>query len=96
MFLMPLVHSKLRRANNYAKLIEKVDAVIENVPRLPNSDVLPEDLLEKYNSVKEIELIDYEESLLSNIGEDIYREIKRRYFFHFYYRKTLSRNYKKQ
>ena len=89
MFLMPLVHSKLRRANNYAKLIEKVDAVIENVPRLPNSDVLPEDLREKYNSVKEIELIDYEESLLSNIGEDIYREIKRRYFFHFYYRMIL-------
>ena len=86
MFLISSVHSKLRRSNNNAKLIEKVDAVIENVPRLPNLDVLPDELREKYNSIKEVELIDYEESLLSNIGEDIYREIKRRYFFHFYYR----------
>ena len=86
MFLIPLVHLKLRKANINAKLIEEVDAVIENVPRLPNTDVMPEELREKYKNVKEIELIDYDESLLPNTGEDIYRETRRRYFFHFYYR----------
>ena len=86
MFLISSIHSKLRRANGKAKLIDKVDAVIENIPRLPNSDFMPEELRNKYRKIKEIELIDYNESLLSNIGEEIYQEVKRRYFFHFYYR----------
>lgn len=86
MFLLPSVHKRLRVANKNASLIQKVDAVIENVPRLPNTDVMPGELQKIYKNVKEIEEIDYEKSLLSDKGEEIYQELKKRYFFHFYFR----------
>lgn len=86
LLLLPSVHAKLRKADKATSLIEKVDAVIENVPRLPNTDVMPIELREKYKKVKEIESIDYEKSILSEIGEEIYIELRKRYFFHFYFR----------
>ena len=86
MVLLPFVHSKLRKANHSDNFIEKVDIVIENVPRLPNIDVMPEELLQKYRKVKEVEKIDYLESLLSDFGEEIYQELRKRYFTSFYFR----------
>lgn len=86
MLILPFVHSKLRKANRSDIQIEKVDAVIENVPRLPNVDVIPDELVNRFGSVKEINHIDYSESFLSDRAEDIYQELKRRYYFKFYFR----------
>lgn len=86
MLLLPSVYAKLRKANKNVELIDKVDAVIENIPKLPNTDVVPEELREGYSKVKEIEEIDYSEALLTDVGEGIYRELRRRYFFRFYFR----------
>lgn len=86
LFLLPFVHAKLRKANKATIITQKVDAVIENVPRLPNTDVMPLELREKFKNVKEIEAINYENALLTDEGEAIYLELRNRYFFHFYFR----------
>ncbi len=89
MFLLPVVYAKLKNRRKENSLIEKVDAVIENIPRLRNEDVIPVELLEKYHKIKEIENIDYSELFLSEDAEHIYKEVKKRYFFHFYYRMII-------
>ena len=86
MVLLPFVHSKLRKAKPAKPFKEKMDAVIENVPRLPNTDVIPQEITDKYQKVKEIEVVDYTDAFLSDEAEDIYMELKKRYFFKFYYR----------
>ena len=86
MILLPSVYKNLRKANREKHMIDKVDAIIENVPRLPNVDVMPDELGERFKNIKEVEDIDYSESLLFDTGENIYKELKNRYFFHFYFR----------
>lgn len=89
MFLLPFVHFKLRKRDKEAFLTQKVDAVIENIPRLRNDDVIPNELLENHHIIKEIDDIDYSKSLLSEKAENIYREVRKRYFFRFYYRMII-------
>ena len=89
MFLLPFVHFKLRKKGKEVFTVKKVDAVIENISRLRNDDIIPEELLENYGIIKEIENIDYSESFLSEKAESIYREVKKRYFFRFYYRMII-------
>lgn len=86
MFLLPVVYFKLKKGYKENSRIEKVDAVIENIPRLRNEDTIPSELLEKYHTINEIEEIDYSESFLSEDAELIYKEVKKRYYFRFYYR----------
>lgn len=84
--LLPVIYLKFKKAGKEKCLIEKVDAVIENIPRLPNTDFIPENFLEKFKTIKEIDHIDYSESFLSEDADCIYRELRRRYFFRFYFR----------
>ncbi len=86
MILLPSVYSKLKKADRNDQPINRVDAVIENVPRLPNVDVIPEELLGKYGAIKEVDHINYAESCLTNRADEIYKELKKHYFFHFYFR----------
>ena len=86
MLILPFVHTNLKKAKKSGNQIEKVNAVIENVPRLPNTDVIPDELVNRFESVKEIDHIDYSESFLSERAEEIYQELKRRYYFKFYFR----------
>lgn len=86
MFLLPFVYSKMKKANNSKRLIEKVDAIIENVPRLPNADVIPEELRDGFRTIKEVDHIEYTDSCLTDKANEIYKELRKRYFFHFYYR----------
>ena len=86
MVLLPFVHSNLRKAKPSEPFIEKMDAVIENVPRLPNADVIPQEIVDKYPKVKEIEVVDYTDAFLSDEAEAIYQELKKRYFSKFYFR----------
>lgn len=86
MLILPFVYFKLKKVRLDGQAVEKVEAVIENVPRLPNIDIIPEELISRFKKVKEIEDIDYTELFLSGPAEDIYQELKRRYFLHFYFR----------
>lgn len=86
MLLLPFLHFNLRKAKKKDHQVERVDAVVENIPRLPNTDVIPEELLHKFGMKKEVKNIEYSESFLSDEAEDICRELRKRYFFHFYYR----------
>ncbi|MCI8599781.1 MAG: hypothetical protein HFJ10_15305 [Lachnospiraceae bacterium] len=86
MFLLPFLHIKLKNGSRIEASENKVDIVIENVPRLPNNDILPDELLRDYKEVKEIISIRYSNSHLNYQAEEIYRELRKNYFFHFYFR----------
>ncbi len=86
MFALPVYRLKLRRLNRANPVKDQADAVIENVPRLPNTDVIPRELLTQYERKREIHSISYGNAHLNDQGEAIYREVRRRYFGHFYFR----------
>ena len=62
------------------------DAVVENVPRLRNDDVIPEELAASFETVKEIEALDYMSGYLCPKAVEICRILKKRYFWSFYFR----------
>ena len=87
MALLPIMHRRLRKAwKNRDKAVEKVDAVIENVPKLPCDDVIPQELRDSYKTVKEIHAINYSDAWLSDEAEEIVKELERRYPTKFYFR----------
>lgn len=87
MFIYPFLMIKLRK--NSAKTDrkgKKAGAVIENIPRLPNDDVYPEALKNEYDNAVEITEINYLKGQLGSSALAICREMKKRFFFHFYFR----------
>lgn len=86
MVLIPFLHMKLRYRNKIVPSNNKIDIVIENVPSLPNHDIIPEELLNNYSQIKEITSINHFDTYINDQAEEIYRELTRRYFFKFYFR----------
>ena len=87
MFLYPIVFMMLKKqGKNKKKSNVSYDGVFENVPRLRNDDVIPDELVASVQSVKEIESLDYMSSFLCPNAIAICKELKKRYFRHFYFR----------
>lgn len=63
-----------------------VDAVVENVPRLPNYDVIPSEIKEKYKEIHEITDVNYQDAYLSSVSLKICKELRKRYFWSYYFR----------
>lgn len=88
MLILPFLHWRLRKKSckilasedNYA------DAVIENISRLPCDDIIPDSLNKKYKVIKEINEINYSGVWISDQAENIIKELRRRYYFRFYFR----------
>ena len=89
MFMLPLEYARLKKRRKSARFIKKYDAVVENVPNLPNDDFIPDELT-KNKSIKNIEEIDYSSSFLSKEAEKICKELKKKYFFYFYFRMIVT------
>lgn len=89
MFIYPFLHYKLlkkgREASNRNEA-DAFDAVVENVPRLPNKDVIPIEIAQQYENVIDIEEIKYGNAFLNPSSEKICSELKKRYFKNFYFR----------
>ena len=87
MLILPFMRLKLRNA---AKKIKKADtqydAVFENVPRLPNTDVIPAELKEKYPNSVDVTEIHYGSGCLDDTADDICAQLRKRYFWKFYFR----------
>lgn len=90
MFLLPFLHIRLRKEREEKKHAEKADAVIENVPRLPNDDIIPDEILKQYRTIKEIKTVNYSDAYLSDAAENIYKKLRKKYFFHFYFRVIVA------
>lgn len=86
MLLLPFLHMKLKHGNKAGVSGNKADIVIENVPRLPVDDILPDELVRDYPQAQEVTAINYFDSYLNNQAEEIYRELRSRYFLNFYFR----------
>lgn len=86
MLMLPFLHMKLRRGNKAELHGDQADIVLENVPRLPNDDILPDELAAEYPRVQEVTAISYLDSVLNDQAEEIYQELRSRYFLHFYFR----------
>lgn len=87
MFLLPVMMRRLKKNDN--QLItegKKYDAVVENVPRLPNYDVIPEEISDLYKEIVEITNISYFDGVLGEKGLSICKLLRKKYFFHFYFR----------
>lgn len=87
MFLLPIMYVKLKRkGNEQVETVARYDAVIENITRLPNDDILPDEISSSYKNNIEITEINYGNAFLSNTTINICKELKNRYFHHFYFR----------
>lgn len=87
MLLLPVLFFILKyKGKDKIKNESSIDAVIENVPRLRNDDVLPDELRDSCHTIKEIEAIDYQNVYLSHNAINICKVLRNRYFWHFYYR----------
>ncbi len=81
---LPWIRLKLNRTLNILK--QPVEALYENVPRLPNDDILPDIVKNQYTKTAEITEINYEGIFLNKTAETICRNLRKRYFLHFYFR----------
>ena len=82
--ILPWVRLKLSRMPDLQP--QKVDALYENVPRLPNDDILPDDVRRKYSHTADITQINYEGIFLNQNAKQICQKLKKQYFVHFYFR----------
>ncbi|MBR3397293.1 MAG: hypothetical protein IKG70_05535 [Lachnospiraceae bacterium] len=86
--LLPVMGGRLKR--NFRSLnndkTNKYDAVIENVPRLPNTDVIPQEILDSFEHCVEITEMNYLDGILGKQGLALCKDLRRRYFFCFYFR----------
>lgn len=83
--ILPFVRLKLTHISPKASE-RTVDALYENVPRLPNDDILPDIVKEQHKITADIIEINYEGIFLDPCAKDICLELKKRYFFSFYFR----------
>lgn len=87
LFIHPFLFRKLSNKGKSIKRTENsVDAVIENVDRLPNDDVIPDDIVNKYKVVKIIKEINYKDSYLNENAVAICKNLNEKYFWNFYFR----------
>ena len=87
MLLYPFVFKKLKaKGINKKKSEQCCDAVVENVPRLRNDDVIPEELTRSFGTIKEISELDYKKIYLTSKAIEICKILRKRYFWHFYFR----------
>lgn len=87
MVLCPFVFAVFKkRGAKQVKSEVSYDAVVENVPRLRNEDVIPEELAASFNTVKEIEELDYMSGYLTPKAAEICKNLRKRYFWQFYFR----------
>ena len=87
MFLLPVMMRKFKKNEKHLTFQSKeIDAVVENVPRLPNTDVIPKEVLDTYKSIIEINNISYFDGTLGKNGLLVCASLRKRYFFHFYFR----------
>lgn len=87
MLLLPFLFFKFK--NSGKKIVrnpKRIDALIENVPRLPNTDVIPDEIKRMYPNSKDLTRVDYKGIYLTQTGIKICKNLRKRYFFHFYYR----------
>lgn len=92
MLVLPVAAIKLK--NNYKRFtkenMQKYDAVLENVPRLPNKDVIPQEILDTYKRTVDIKEMNYIDGILGEKGCLICKELRKRFFFSFYYRLIVA------
>lgn len=87
MVIYPFVYRKMvRKGIDGGKAGVAYDAVFENVPNLPNVDVLPDVLREEFKRVMEITEIHHSQGCLVVEAQEICKELRKRYFWHFYFR----------
>ena len=87
MIVLPFLRLSLRsKFKKHVPSLLKFDAAVENVPRLPNTDFIPESFTEEYPSIKEITEIRYGDAFLNDQADRICIELRKRYFRHFYFR----------
>ena len=70
--------------------IKQCDSVVENVPRLRNYDVIPKELQDNLGETYEIEEINYKTGCLTGAGIEICKELRKRYFWNFYFRTIVT------
>lgn len=91
MVLLPYVTLVLKRRGKGRKITETpVDAVVENVPRLRNEDVIPDELTAAFTSVHQIESLEYQKGFLTAEGAAICSRLRSRYFWQFYFRLIVT------
>jgi len=89
--LYPFVYGMLKSRGASKKKSDRVcDAVLENVPRLRNYDVIPDELTENLHEVQEIESLDYLNGYLTANAVEICKTLRKRYFWHFYFRMIVT------
>ena len=86
--ILPWVMIRLRREPKIQK--QPVEALYENVPRLPNDDILPDVVKKQYKKTADITKINYEGIFLDKEAQQICRKLKKRYFINFYFRLIVA------
>ena len=84
--LLPFVTYKLKKNIKKCKSENHYDAIIENVPRLPNDDIIPDEIKHFYDSSLEVNTINYMEGVISGEAITICKVLRKRYFWKPYFR----------
>lgn len=85
--IYPLMYRKLyKKGRNMQRSTSDIDAVVQNVPRLRNEDILPKEIKEQYKNIIEIESINYKDIYLNRKAVEICNELEKRYFLEPYFR----------
>lgn len=91
MILYPFVFAMLKkRGQGKEKTDFMCDAVIQNGLRVPNVDVLPDEIKQTYKNAVEIREITYSSVYLTEPAIKICRELRKRYFASFYFRLIVT------
>lgn len=75
-----------KRGNKIKRSDVSIDAVIENMDRLPNDDIIPKEIIDKYKKIEVIKEINYKEYYLNKNAIQICKEVNKMYFWNFYYK----------
>ena len=91
MVIYPFIYARfVKKGRARTAPVNKVDSVIENVPRLRNDDVIPQELKDIAGKTVELEALDYKNGCLTEQGIQICKELRKRYFWHFYFRTIVT------
>lgn len=85
--IYPFIYKKMcKRGKNIQRNMNGIEAVVENIPRLRNTDILPEEIKMQYKNIVEITSIDYREVYLNKDAKEICDELTKRYYWKAYFR----------
>lgn len=91
MVIYPFIYARfVKKGRTRTAPIKKCDSVVENVPRLRNDDVIPAELKNNLGETVELEALDYKNGCLTEHGIEICKELRKRYFWHFYFRTIVT------